>query len=77
MRVTTVMLPPKLKAKASSRARKLGIAMGEFIRDAMDKALADRRENVKGTMFDPIVYKGRCPADVSRNIDKYLYGNGR
>jgi hypothetical protein len=76
MRPTTIMLPPELKARATMRARKMGMSMGQFIRDAVEKALRAVGPGNEGTMFDPIVYEGPCEADVSRNVDAHLYGMG-
>ncbi len=77
MQRTTIMLPRKLKTRAARRAKKSGLSMGEFIRQAIEKSLAERGEAREGTLFDLQVYTGKCPNDVSSNSDEYLYGEER
>jgi hypothetical protein len=69
------MLPPTLKARAAQRARRMGMSMGEFIRDSIERALGAQPGPPAGTMFDLAVFKGKCPSDVSSSVDQYLYGN--
>ncbi len=77
MQRTTIMLPPVLKTRAAQRARKMGLSMGQFIRHSMEQALEGEARPAEGTIFEPDVYAGPCPSDVSANVDEYLYGKKR
>ena len=39
MKRTTVMIPEDLKIRAAKRANAVGISLGEFIRESLEKAL--------------------------------------
>ena len=76
MKRTTVMLPEDLKIRATRRANAVGISLGRFIRESLEKAL---RSDCKMALDDPYmndnsVFDGDIPADLARNHDKYLYG---
>ena len=76
MKRTTIMLPPELKNRASKRAHKLGISVGELIRWCLG-AFLDRPEELSTEdplLSDDAVYKGRIPPDLSARHDHYLYG---
>jgi hypothetical protein len=76
---TTVVLPPRLKQRATALARQRKISFAEFTRLAILKAvnepLAKRgRNHRKDPIFwDVPVYDGPGPTDISSNVDKYLY----
>lgn len=75
MKRTTVMIPENLKTRAAKRANSMGISLGEFIRDSLEKTL---KANPNKSADDPFlndnsVYKGDTPIDLSRNHDHYLY----
>lgn len=75
---TTVVLPSRLKDAALQQARSAGISFGEFLRRAVEKALADsapRRGGRRDSLFDDTaVFHGKVPSDLSRRHDSYLYG---
>jgi hypothetical protein len=75
MKRTTVMLPAELHARATARARREGVSLGELIREALAARLKERRgKRAEDPLFaDRAVYDGPVPADVSANHDKYLY----
>ena len=72
---TTVMMPEDLKIRAARRANAVGISLGEFIRESLEKAL---RTNPVGSLDDPFlndnaVFGGDTPVDLALDHDKYLY----
>jgi len=72
---TTVMLPLDLKTQAESRAHKLGISLGEFIRESLRHELKSTAKKQADVLFEPpAVYNGETPSDISEKHDKYLYG---
>ena len=72
---TTVMLPLDLKTQAESRAHKLGISLGEFIRVSLRHELKARSKKQTDILFEPpAVYNGEAPSDISEKHDDYLYG---
>jgi hypothetical protein len=75
---TTVVLPPRLKQRATARARQQGISFAELVRRAIQnevtQPLRRARKGKKDPLFDDVpVYDGPVPADFSINHDKYLY----
>ncbi len=77
MERTTIMLPHELKLQIAQQARRKGISMGGFIRDAITAALSKAGEN--GRSEDPLFsdrefFPGSAPADMAANHDDYLYG---
>jgi len=76
MKRTTVMLPEELRARATLRARRLGVSLGQFIRRAMESLL----ETSKGAreedtlLCDDAVYEGPAPRDLAARHDEYLHG---
>ena len=80
---TTVVLPSRLKEKATARAREQRISFGEFVRRAVEKQLtipANRKS--KGKAGDPyldklVVFEDDGPPDLSARIDDVLYGDHR
>jgi hypothetical protein len=73
----TVVLPDPLKSRVTRAARRSGMSVTEFVRKSLENAVASPASSVKGTMFDPEVFKGPGSADVSANVDAYLYGAKR
>ncbi|MFH0844616.1 MAG: CopG family transcriptional regulator [Pseudomonadota bacterium] len=77
---TTIMLPPDLKIRASNQAKKRGMSLGRFIRDALENSLDNENSerNAADALFlDSAVFEGKTPKDLSSNHDKYLYGEKR
>jgi hypothetical protein len=75
MKRTTVMIPDDLKIRASKHASSVGISLGEFIRESLEKAL---KSNPVGLLDDPffsdnVVFEGDTPIDLALDHDKYLY----
>ena len=77
MKRTTIMMPEDLKIRAAKRADTLGVSLGEFIRDSLERIL--KSDNViifdDPYLGDDAVYDGDTPIDLSQNHDKYLYGD--
>ncbi|HRC87541.1 MAG TPA: ribbon-helix-helix protein, CopG family [Thermoanaerobaculia bacterium] len=73
---TTIMLPPKLKREASSRAEQLGISLSELIRRSLEQEVAAAaRSSQRDPLFaDAEVFEGETPADLALRHDDYLYG---
>lgn len=77
MHRTTIMLPEDLKRRASQRAERLGISLGELIRQALDRLLV---EPAPSDASDPLLafdnaFQGPSPPDLAQNHDAYLYGD--
>jgi predicted transcriptional regulator len=75
---TTIMLPPELKTRASNRAKKMKISLGQYIRDTLKKSLdmENRREADDDPLFiDEAVFDGTTPEDLASDHDRYLYGD--
>ena len=77
MKRTTVMIPDDLKIRAARRAHSLGVSLGEFIRDSLERNLkSDKAASLDDPyMADIAVYEGDIPLDIAQNHDKYLYGD--
>ena len=77
MHRTTVMLPESLKAKASRKALKDKISLGELIRNALERECANDRgsKDIAQNAFftDQHFYKGKIPTNVAKDHDDYLY----
>ena len=75
---TTIVLPPKLKQVAASLAHAQGISFAEFLRRALEKAVANSgsRGNKRNDPLwdDRTVFRGDVPGDLSKHHDLYLYG---
>ena len=77
---TTIMLPNDLKVKASLQAKKMGISLGQYIREALNKSLdsGDNAQRISDPLFaDDMVFEGKTPEDLSAAHDDYLYGSGK
>ena len=75
MKRTTVMIPEDLKIRAVKRANSLGISLGEFIRESLEKAL---KSNPAVFLDDPFlnvnaVFEGETPVDLALHHDEYLF----
>ena len=75
---TTIMLPPELKTRASIQAKKTGISLGQYIREALQRYLD--MENGPGAdndsfFLDNTVFTGTTPEDLASDHDEYLYGD--
>ena len=77
MKRTTIMIPDDLKIRAAKRADSLGISLGEFIRDSLERNLKSDNVVIFDDPYigDDAVYDGDTPRDLSQNHDKYLYGD--
>ena len=77
MKRTTVMIPEDLKIRAARRANAVGISLGGFIRESLERALkSDGNLAFEDPyMSDNSVYEGDIPADLAQNHDQYLYGD--
>jgi len=75
MKRTTIMLPEELKAKATRRARKKGISLGNLIRQSLEGELKKPTGTLsEDPLFnDTVVFMGDTPSDLSKNHDRYLY----
>ncbi len=75
MKRTTVMIPEDLKIRAARRANAVGISLGEFIRESLEKALKSNPNNFLDDPFmnDNAVFEGETPVDLALDHDKYLY----
>ena len=74
---TTIMLPPELKIRAANQAKKMGISLGQLIREALEKSLDTEKRTKTGDdslFLDNVVYGGKTPEDLASEHDKYLYG---
>ena len=77
MRRTTIMIPDDLKIRAARQANAIGLSLGGFIREALEKAL---KSDNTGKLDDPFladnaVHEGDTEVDLAQNHDKYLYGD--
>jgi len=77
MKRTTIMIPEDLKIRAARRANAVGISLGGFIRESLERALnSDSKVALDDSyLSDNSVYEGDIPADLAQNHDKYLYGD--
>ena len=76
MKRTTIMIPEDLKIRAARRANAVGISLGGFIRESLERALnSDSKVALDDSYLSGnSVYEGDIPADLAQNHDKYLYG---
>ena len=77
MKRTTIMIPEDLKIRAARRANAVGISLGGFIRESLERALnSDSKVALDDSyLSDNSVYEGDMPADLAQNHDEYLYGD--
>ena len=71
------MLPEELKNEAVRKAQKLGVSLGEVIREALELHLrrSDQTRGEDSLFADDAVFDREGPDDVSINHDRYLYGD--
>ena len=74
---TTIMLPQDLKARAIHLASEMGISLGQLIRESLENMLDVSRavEHEDPLFSDTAVFEGPCPLDLSKDHDRYLYGD--
>lgn len=72
---TTVMLPMDLKRRAQALAQRMGISLGELIREALEATLrGDAGEVREDALFgDAATYDGPLARDFSKRHDHFLY----
>lgn len=77
MHRTTIMLPSSLKNRAHVFASKLGISIGELIRESLEEKLHQAKTAKKSDPFfdDLNFFDGEIPADLSAKHDEYLKKN--
>lgn len=77
MHRTTIMLPRALKAKAERQAKRRGVSLGQYIREAVEKQVAAPEPSAPAddAFFNPPVFHDEGPADVADRHDDYLYGD--
>lgn len=76
MQRTTIMLPRNLKMRASRHAGRLGISVGELIRQSL-AAIVYRPTDLarEDPLFaDQAIYRGWAIRDLVQCHDQYLYG---
>ena len=77
---TTIVMPPSLKRRATSRARAEGISFGELVRQAVEQRITNppmrkRKAKTGDPFWDNLkVIDDDGPADLSVNFEDYLYG---
>lgn len=76
MRRTTVMIPEDLKIRAAKRANSMGLSLGGFIRESIERALKFDDTVMPGDhcLDDKAAYDGDTEIDLAKNHDHYLYG---
>ncbi len=76
---TTIVLPPRIKELATSRAAERGISFSEFVRRAVEKAVAESthagHQGADPLLADRAVFRGPAPGDISARHDDYLYNS--
>ncbi len=74
---TTLMLPERLKEQAGRAARRQGVSMGAFVRQALERAVVATADSGATDPFltDRRVCRSRTPRDVAADPDAYLYGD--
>ncbi len=80
MKRTTIMLPEEMKSRAMKRANIMGVSLGCFIREALERSL--QNSNIQSSVYehdpffsDDSVFKGKTPGNLSIDHDDYLYGD--
>ena len=76
MERTTIMLPPELKSKAAKYSELRGISLGQLIREALEKEVAQEAAidyEADSFFSDNAVFHGDAPVDLSLRHDHYLY----
>lgn len=77
-RLTSVLLPPALHARAKRCAKRGGVTFGELVRQAIEKKVREEEGREDDPLFRPApasLLKGvEYPKDLAQNVDDYLYG---
>jgi hypothetical protein len=78
MKRTTIMIPNELKTLATRHAKKIGMSLGGFIRESLEKAMEvenhrSGKDDEDPFFSDETVFSGKSPSDLSANHDDYLY----
>lgn len=70
------MLPVDLKQRASTLATRLGVSLGELIRQSLEGALRGNAGEIREDplFLDQAIYRGPVPANLSADHDDFLYG---
>jgi hypothetical protein len=76
MQRTTIMLPRNLKMRASRHAGRLGISVGELIRQSLAAIIYRPTDRAReDPLFaDQAVFGGQAPRDLAKHHDRHLYG---
>ena len=80
MKRTTIMISDELKMRAIKRANQMGMSLGGFIRESLERALeppdGEPPSSISDTLFaDDVVFQGETPVDLAESHDDYLYGD--
>jgi len=73
------MISDDLKIRALRRANMMGMSLGRFIRESLEKALQYSNDDqlLDDTLFaDDAVFHGQTPNDLAEKHDDYLYRDG-
>jgi len=65
------MLPENIKSRAEEYARNAHISLAEVIRISLEEKL--NKKTSDAFFSDTEYFRGKTPADLSINHDKYLY----
>jgi predicted DNA-binding protein len=80
MKRTTIMIPDELKMRAIKYASRMGMSLGGFIRESVERALEPTDGEPAADTTDPLfaddaVFSGETPSDLAESHDDYLYGD--
>ncbi len=73
---TTVLLPEDLRLRATMKAHRIGISLGELIRQSLASVVRGAGADLKNDPLfsDKRVYTGKAPRDAAKEHDQHLYG---
>lgn len=76
MQRTTITLPRNLKIRASRHAGRLGISVGELIRQSLTAIIyySTDRAREDSLFADQAIFRGQAPRDLVQCHDQHLYG---
>lgn len=74
---TQIYLPKELHQLAKLEAQRQSESLAEFIRQCLEKGIQEKRRQIKRKHLSELSELGFTggPKDLSKNIDKYLYGS--
>ncbi len=80
MKRTTIMIPDELKMRAIKYANRMGMSLGGFIRESVERALeptgGELSSDIADSLFaDEAIFSGETPQDLAESHDDYLYGD--